>query len=218
MRAPANSPVVPFTHAQYRRLLARAQKVLRVDFGWTPHSPRAGFPSEAIQDGVPFQEVQEAGRWLVDSSLRMYIGLVQTAQLAVEVQARGLLSADEFVALDFFRFFPGLAADCREVRDGQSRDDEGAGRASLPKVESGAWPETGRLPDADEASEGEDGPAGQHPTTAASFRTTGEPEPASTSRGRGQAKGGRGQGTPQICKSTCQMTKYSVGIQLRWCS
>ena len=72
----------------------------------------------------------------------MYIDLVQTAQLAVDVQARGLMPAVEFVAWDFFRFFPGQAAECRELRDGQSRNDEGAGRASLPKVESGAWPET----------------------------------------------------------------------------
>ena len=64
-RALDNSPVVPFMHAQYRRLLARAQGVFRVDFGWTPHSSRAGFASEAFQDGVPFQEVREAGRQLV---------------------------------------------------------------------------------------------------------------------------------------------------------
>ena len=168
-----------------------------MDFGWTPHSPRAGFASEAIQDGVPFQEVKEAGRWLGDSSPRTYIDLVQRAQLAVDVQARGRVPAVEFWAREFFWLCPGLAADCRELRDGQSRNDEGAGRASLPKVESGAWPETGRLPDADEASEGEDRPAGQHPTAAVLFRTAGEPEPASTSRGRGQAKGGRGQGRGQ---------------------
>ena len=101
LRSSPNTPVVPFTYPQYRRLLARAQGVLRVDFGWTPHSPRAGFASEAIQDGVPFQEVKEAGRWLVDSSLRTYIDLVQTAQIAVDVQARFLLPAVEHVARDF---------------------------------------------------------------------------------------------------------------------
>ena len=114
-RSAVHSPIVPFSYAQYRRLLSRAQEALKVDFGWTPHSPRAGFASEAIQDGVPFQEVKEAGRWLVDSSLRTYIDLVQTAQLAVDAQSRGVLPSVEFAAREFSRFFPGLAADCIEL-------------------------------------------------------------------------------------------------------
>ena len=164
-----------------------------MDFGWTPHSPRAGFASEAIQDGVPFQEIKEAGRWLVDSSLRAYIDLVQTAQIAVDVQARGLLPAVEFVAREFFRFFPELSTDCRELSHG-SKHDARAGRSALPQVESRAWPEAGRLPDADETSEGEEQPKDRHSTSAVRFSSSREDRPAGrgkgASKGRGQAKGG----------------------------
>ena len=51
--------------------------------------------------------------------------------------------------------FPGLSADCRELSHGSTHDAR-AGRSALPQVESRAWPEAGRLPDADETSEGEE--------------------------------------------------------------
>ena len=95
--APDDAPVIPFSYSAYRRLLARAQSLLRIDFGWSTHSPCAGIASESIQDGVLFQQVKESGRRLVDSSLRTYIDLVRAAQLAVDVQARGLLPAVAFV-------------------------------------------------------------------------------------------------------------------------
>ena len=73
--------------------------------GYTPHSPRAGFASESISDGVPFQQVKEWGRWLVDSSLRVYIDIAATAQLEADFRLRQLgpvLKLAQERLLDFF--------------------------------------------------------------------------------------------------------------------
>ena len=189
-RSSVNSPIVPFSYAQYRKLLTRAQQAIQVDFGWTPHSPRAGFASEAIQDGIPFQEVKEAGRWLVDSSLRTYIDLVQTAQLAVDIQARGLLPAVDFASRAFFRFFPGLEADCLELRrDGG--EVAGTGRELLPEVGCAeSWTAPGRVPDSDESSEQEND-EGRNATARVRFAESAAS--ASAGKGKGPLKG-RGRG------------------------
>ena len=76
----------PVSYSTYHKLL---RTVVQVDLGLsipiTPHSPRAGFATEAIADGVPFAEVQEAGRWKAESSLRGYVDIVRSASVAVEL-------------------------------------------------------------------------------------------------------------------------------------
>ncbi|CAE8589574.1 unnamed protein product [Polarella glacialis] len=45
----------------------------------TPHSPRAGFATDQIISGRDFVSVREEGRWLSDSSLRIYLDQVAVA-------------------------------------------------------------------------------------------------------------------------------------------
>ena len=54
-----------------------------------PHSARAGFASEATAWGMSFEQIRETGRWKVDSSLRVYIDMVQAAHIAVGLKAAG---------------------------------------------------------------------------------------------------------------------------------
>ena len=75
-------------------------------FQYTPHSPRAGFASEAIRDGYDVVQVKEAGRWAVDSSLRTYIDLVAVSQIEIDVLSRGLLSLVEYAEHNLIAFFP----------------------------------------------------------------------------------------------------------------
>ena len=53
----------PYSYDIYRKLLKRVESHLGLTVGWTPHSARAGFASEAIARGTPFNEVREQGRW-----------------------------------------------------------------------------------------------------------------------------------------------------------
>ena len=42
---------------------------------------------------MEFEEIRERGRWLADSSLRVYIDIAQAAQTDMEFQAAGLAPA-----------------------------------------------------------------------------------------------------------------------------
>jgi hypothetical protein len=203
-RAPADSPIIPCSYSTYRSLLVKAQSALGIDFGWTPHSPRAGFASEAIQDGIPFQQVKESGRWLVDSSLRTYIDLVRVSQLSVDVQAKGLLPAVAFADQNLFRFFPGLAEDCGELfasgsHGGLQGQTQGSGQSLLPSVGREQRPTPGGLSDSDEGGE-EATDKDFNPTTstskAVSFATTiaSSPETPSATRSRSSSRQGPPQG------------------------
>ena len=64
--------------------------------GFTSHSGRAGFASEARPGGRDFVEIREEGRWLSDSSLRVYIDVVSAASIDLELSLSGLKSAIQF--------------------------------------------------------------------------------------------------------------------------
>ena len=66
----------PYTLADYRNKLRSVDSDLNINLGYTPHSPRAGFATEARLKGMAFEEIREAGRWQSDSSLRTYLDLV----------------------------------------------------------------------------------------------------------------------------------------------
>ena len=71
MRQPTER-LFPYTYEQYRRLLARTAALLGLEtLGYTPHSCRAGFATDARAAGRDFTEIREAGRWVSDKSLRI---------------------------------------------------------------------------------------------------------------------------------------------------
>ena len=98
----------PYSYDIYRKLLKRVESHLGLTVGWTPHSARAGFASEAIARGTPFNEVREQGRWRADSSLRTYIDIVSAAQISVDLRARGYVDTQIYVLNHFEDFLPGL--------------------------------------------------------------------------------------------------------------
>ena len=105
---PAGGRVFPFTYDLYRNLFKRVERTLGIAVGWTPHSPRAGFASEAIARGVSFAEVREAGRCRADSSLRTYIDIVAAAQITVDLRVRGFVEAQSYARSHFESFLPGF--------------------------------------------------------------------------------------------------------------
>ncbi|CAK0789982.1 unnamed protein product [Prorocentrum cordatum] len=88
-RAPPGGRMFPYALEKYRKLLARIQSECNLPMGWTPHSARAGFASEATARGMSFEQIRETCRWKVDSSLRVYIDMVQAAHIAVGLKAAG---------------------------------------------------------------------------------------------------------------------------------
>ena len=62
--------------ADDRRKLKLVDEKVQLDVHWAPHSARAGFASDAVARGVPFQEIKEQRRWITVSSLRIYVDVV----------------------------------------------------------------------------------------------------------------------------------------------
>ena len=95
----------PHTLLAYRREIQSVEKTLGVSMGWGPHSPRAGFATDLKMEGASFEEIREGGRWLSDSSLRIYLDVIGATMVLRAMQAKG--QAMQVVATDRLgpRFF-----------------------------------------------------------------------------------------------------------------
>lgn len=70
------SKLLPCTHSQYSRVLARAVAHIGLESAglhFTPHSFRAGAATQARLDGTDLNEIKRRGRWASDVTLRMYL-------------------------------------------------------------------------------------------------------------------------------------------------
>ena len=84
---PGDERLFPYNLQQYGRVLKKISKMLQIEhLGLTPHSPRAGFASQASLEGKTFLEIREKGRWLSDSSLRVYLDVVGALSISVDAQ------------------------------------------------------------------------------------------------------------------------------------
>lgn len=96
----------PFSISTYRRLLLKVEVSLGGGLGFTPHSPRAGFASDSIAAGKPWSDIKESGRWISDTSFRIYLDLVGAAALALLAEKRGLLNEQAATAASIKSYFP----------------------------------------------------------------------------------------------------------------
>ncbi len=69
--------------------------------------PRSGFASDMIAAGMGFDRTREAGRWLSESSLRVYIDLNSAAAIQVNLKTQKLNSAVAYTVANMLQFFPG---------------------------------------------------------------------------------------------------------------
>ena len=74
---------------QYRTLLKSAEAALGLSVGWGPHSPRAGWATDFRAEGAPFTRIREGGRWVSDSSLRIYLDVQSANAVLTELRTAG---------------------------------------------------------------------------------------------------------------------------------
>ena len=183
--------MIPYSYEQYRRLLKKiTSTVLHLDIAWTPHSPRAGFASDATAAGRSFTEICEAGRWIADSSLRTYIDVVSAASISTNLRLSGMRPAIIYAREHIFEFVPWALL----FLENAPEDGASGARRVCANLEGGVGPKTRWLPiTKDEAHSGDDSnapkPSGAHAVTAGSaVAGTGR------SDGRVMAQRGRGRG------------------------
>ena len=121
-----------------------------MDIRWTPHSPRAGFATDAVAAGRPIAFIQEEGRWRSADSFRTYVDVVSAAAIGADLakagwgQQQALATAHVGTVLARALGFAhhacqGLASDRRgPVLAGRS------GRAPEAGIRASAKPSTGK--------------------------------------------------------------------------
>ena len=142
--------IFAYSYTTYRRLINKIENQLQLNIGLTPHSPRAGMASEAILAGYRFQDIKEAGRWIVDSSLRTYIDVVSVLQIQTDLETRGLSAMLKYADEQLLAFFPSANGSQRD--DGASWPLPGAGREVLPTVGRIPWARSRELSPASASS------------------------------------------------------------------
>ena len=80
----------PYTPATYRTELKAVEAALNAKMGWGQHSLQAGFATDLRFEGVPFIEIRERGRWLSDSSLRVYLDILAASSAVRAMRLQGL--------------------------------------------------------------------------------------------------------------------------------
>ena len=88
-QTPPDQPLFPYSITQYRTLLKSAEAALGLGVGWGPHSPRAGWATDSRAEGVPFTEIREGGRWVSDSSPRIYLDVQSANAVLTELRTAG---------------------------------------------------------------------------------------------------------------------------------
>lgn len=107
--------IIGYNYEQYRRLLKRAEEALRISVGYTPHSARAGFATDMRVGGVSFTDIREAGRWVADTSLRVYLDVMGAAQISTNLKLVGLSNAQAYAlrnVLDYLSAAKQYVPDC----------------------------------------------------------------------------------------------------------
>ena len=100
-----NQRMFPYPIEAYRKEIKHLDSFLGFSAGWGPHSPRAGYASDAVLQGTPFEEIREGGRWSADQSLRTYLDIVSSMATLQRAQHRGLAEALEWAGLYWPSFF-----------------------------------------------------------------------------------------------------------------
>jgi integrase len=96
----------PYTYAVYRSALQQTESKLGLRLGITPHSPRAGFATEAMASGIEsVQDIRDAGRWLSDSSVRVYVDVVSASSVQAACALAGHREAMSYAFTHFLCYF-----------------------------------------------------------------------------------------------------------------
>ena len=162
---------------------------LKVNIAWTPHSPRAGFASDATAAGKSFTEIREAGRWIADSSLRTYVDIVTAASISTSLRLEGLRPAILYARANLYEFFPLARPFLRDGLEGSA--GEGLARGDGASVAGRVGPETGWLPSPQDAEASEGSVAADQGVLPSSRTRFGRHSAPSRSSGRGRGSGRR---------------------------
>ncbi|CAK0800419.1 unnamed protein product [Prorocentrum cordatum] len=145
---PPEGLLFPYPLVDYRHRLRQFEATLGLDIHWTPHSARAGYASDSVARGIPFQEIKEAGRRLTESSLRIYVDVVTASRVLAQAEQRGIASLVREASEQLPSYFPqGIFGEDACGKHAADRLAQGGGRVlGAPSAWAPASPTGGGPP------------------------------------------------------------------------
>ena len=130
---PSYGKLCQVTYDTYRLALRTISRELKLSFCFTPHSPRAGFASEAVSRGEDAESIRIRGRWQSETSFRIYTDVIGAALIesldGMKTWRRHMVT----VHLHLISLFPGSLIDNEQrARPGSWNDDCGPGQLGRP--------------------------------------------------------------------------------------
>ena len=175
------------TYGEHRILLKRICELLKLPFNITPHSPRAGFASDGVAQGIPRQVLMDGARWTSETSFRVYVDLVSAAAISVSLRSNAHTASMLYAETHFLSFFAGAHhfahASDGHADDASSRHIQSRGRHILAPLATRTRASSEQL--SDTANEESEDASGHGPVTA-SRATFARPGRRARGRGRGR--------------------------------
>ena len=76
--------------------------------GFTGHSARAGYVTDAVLNRVSFEEIRETGHWQNDSTLRIYMDAASAIAQSNDEKTRHIQELGQYIAAFPEQYFPQL--------------------------------------------------------------------------------------------------------------
>jgi integrase len=133
---PQDERLIPYSYWQYRESLKSVDAGLKLNLGIGPHSGRAGYATEGVASGEDLKAIQNGGRWLSESSFRIYIDVVGALRVQSAVGLQGQQQALDFCSLHILEYLAEhkLAADNGFTKAQQLCRSQGATVRAAPNA------------------------------------------------------------------------------------
>ena len=100
-----NDKLFPYSLKRYRALIKRAEERCGLRVGFSPHSPRAGFATDAIALGKDPSRIRSEGRWNSESSFKVYLDVIGAQSTYNAVREAGLTPAVAYCLINGHLYF-----------------------------------------------------------------------------------------------------------------
>ena len=129
--------VFPINGDQYNRLMQKAQMFFfgdEPDMHLTPHSWRAAFVVDGILDGRPASELRSEGRWVSESSFKVYLDVVGALAVQTHAATRASLPAQEGALAELGSRFAAFESRFESLLESRSSRCRATARSDAPRA------------------------------------------------------------------------------------
>lgn len=99
-------PMAGMSTQTLRKTMDHITRRLGIPFRMLPHSPRAGFATDAVAAGVSVNDIRLTGRWADERSFKIYLDIIAAMAVDLDSVSGHLKDVSRRVELNFDQYFP----------------------------------------------------------------------------------------------------------------